>query len=105
MTFDEVMEKAAAATATHYSASEQRKADAMAAEVAVRLRDEERYPERMRAARHHDVLCLVLKEFVRNDVAVSSRIGLTDPQKLVDGWALAASAVADALYPPPKAEP
>lgn len=67
-------------------------------DVALREGDVATYPERMRAARHHEVLCLVLKELVRDD-RVRQLDTLPGPTVAV------ARAFADLAYPPPKAEP
>lgn len=77
---------------------EYRKADAFKREVEVREDDLRTYPERCRAQRHHDVLCLVLKELV---VRTANQAPLTTFDELVD----MARKAADLAYPPPKAEP
>lgn len=59
----------------------------------------DRFAERERAQRHHDVLCLVLRELVvdRRELKLSGEM-LSDCLEN-------ARAVADLAYPPPKAEP
>lgn len=59
-----------------------------------------RADERERRRRHHDVLCLVLKELLLERIK--------DPTTdILDGKALVNDArnIADLAYPPPKAEP
>jgi hypothetical protein len=56
-------------------------------------------PELLRQARHHDVLCLVLRELYRSmpyDAAITTVIEVNMN---------IANRAADLAYPPPKAEP
>lgn len=70
----------------------------MTREADIRENDLQTYPERCRQQRHHDVLCLVLKELVRDDRA--RQLDMI-PGPTVE----AARKFADLAYPPPKAEP
>lgn len=58
------------------------------------------YAERMRDQRHHDVLCIVLKELVRGDQPQPGAEGSIRLARVE-----VARAYADLAYPPPKAEP
>lgn len=75
-------------------ALESAKLSALQREADVREDDVRQYPERVRAQRHHDVLCIVLKEFVDSQLVL-------EPEKCV----AEARRFADLAYPPPKAEP
>lgn len=80
-------------------AIEQAKADTAARSQEVYEKDFAGYPERCRAQRHHDVLCIMLKEITRANAAagcmnVNSDIVFQQ-----------AKAMADLAYPPPKAQP
>lgn len=61
--------------------------------------------ESRRQSRHHDVLCLVLKELVGQVSYAGRHVAESNPHA---SWAEVVSAareVADLAYPPPKAEP
>ena len=75
---------------------EKHKAETMRRDQEQRARDEASYYERCRQQRHHDVLCLVLKELV-------ARQDVRDAQ-IASGTVMQARLVADLAYPPPKAE-
>jgi len=78
---------------------ESRKMDVEERAQAIRYHDWHSYPERLRAQRHHDVLCLVLKESMR---AVSSDV--SKELMNVEDLLTVARNIADLAYPPPKAE-
>lgn len=82
-------------------ALEAAKLDALKREADVRENDLQTYPERCRQQRHHDVLCLVLKEVIRDGNAGA----LPTSKALRELFAAIAKEVADLAYPPPKAEP
>jgi|SRR5690349_10521653 len=77
-------------------ALESAKLSALQREADVREDDVRQYPERVRAQRHHDVLCLVLKELVQQ----RGVRGETSMAHIAE-----AREYADLAYPPPKAEP
>lgn len=68
-------------------------------DVALREGDVATYPERCRQQRHHDVLCLMLKEITSANAA-SGCMNVNG-----DVVFQQAKAMADLAYPPPKAEP
>lgn len=57
--------------------------------------------ESRRQSRHHDVLCLVIKESFRAVCARNTQVTPKDVAECVKGGQIAA----DLAYPPPKAEP
>jgi hypothetical protein len=78
-----------------------RKLEEMRSEVSI-LEHERRLShdarEKQRQERHHDVLCLVLKELVRRNAGTSGVFTPKDMEQSVAGAKLAA----DLAYPPPE---
>lgn len=72
-------------------------------DVAVRECDLATYPERCRQQRHHDVLCIVLKEIVCTHLVSTSTVDAMNNASAAH--IMLAKLYADLAYPPPKAEP